>query len=306
MKILITGATGFVGKKLVSRLVEAQHSLVVISRSAKRAEDHLQLPLKYYDWNPVYEEPPALAFKGIDAVVNLLGEGIAKKRWSQAQKQAIHDSRIIGTKNLVSACHKYLNTPLAVFITASAIGYYPKKSNQILTEETGHGSDFLADVCFAWERESLHMSTCARHVTLRVGIVLGKGGGVLSKILVPFKFGLGGTMGSGKQWMSWIHVNDLVSMIEFSLNDASMNGVYNAVAPHPVTNKEFAKSLGKVIKRPAFISVPAIVLKTMMGEMSTLVLDSQNIQSKKLKNTGFKFKYSFIHDALTEVCSTEL
>ena len=302
MKILLTGATGFVGKKLVSDLVLSGHRVVLLTRDSERTKKNLLLPCDVFSWDPLAGSPPQEAFAGVEAVINLMGEGIAEKRWSAAQKKKIFESRVIGTRNLISGIEKFSVKSLSAFVSASAIGYYGSRGDEILNENSQSGQGFLADVCSAWEEETKKITKTKRTVNVRIGIVLGDGGGALSKMLPIFKLGAGGPVGSGKQVMSWIHLNDLVKILIQSLSDERISGPVNAVSPNPVSNSQFSKTLGYILGKPAFMPAPAFALKLAMGELSSIVLDSQRVYPEKLKSIGFNFDFPDLAAALSDVC----
>jgi uncharacterized protein (TIGR01777 family) len=302
MKILVTGGTGFVGRPLVRKLVENNHEVVLLSRNPEAAKSALALPLTVFKWDPEASTPPKEAYQGIEGIVHLAGESIAAGRWTEKQKKKILDSRTLSTRNLLKGAVEAGVKPKAL-VMASAIGIYGDRGNDSLSESSPQGIGFLADVCRAWEKESQYPGLeSVRKVNLRIGIVLGKDGGALQKLLPLFKLGGGGPVGNGKQWMSWIHRSDLVEMILYSLTHDNVSGAVNAVAPNPSTNAEFSKALGKAVNRPAFMPAPAIALKLAMGEMSELVLASQKVEAKKILDSGFVFKYPKIQEALDEIC----
>jgi len=302
MKILVTGGTGFVGRPLVRKLVENNHEVVLLSRNPEAAKSALALPLTVFKWDPEASTPPKEAYQGIEGIVHLAGESIAAGRWTEKQKKKILDSRTLSTRNLLKGAVEAGVKP-KVLVMASAIGIYGDRGNDSLSESSPQGIGFLADVCRAWEKESQYPGLeSVRKVNLRIGIVLGKDGGALQKLLPLFKLGGGGPVGNGKQWMSWIHRSDLVEMILYSLTHDNVSGAVNAVAPNPSTNAEFSKALGKAVNRPAFMPAPAIALKLAMGEMSELVLASQKVEAKKILDSGFVFTYPKIQEALDEIC----
>jgi len=302
MKILVTGGTGFVGRPLVRKLVENNHEVVLLSRNPEAAKSALALPLTVFKWDPEASTPPKEAYQGIEGIVHLAGESIAAGRWTEKQKTKILDSRTLSTRNLLKGAVEAGLKPKAL-VMASAIGIYGDRGNDSLSESSPQGIGFLADVCRAWEKESQYPGLeSVRKVNLRIGIVLGKDGGALQKLLPLFKLGGGGPVGNGKQWMSWIHRSDLVEMILYSLTHDNVSGAVNAVAPNPSTNAEFSKALGKAVNRPAFMPAPAIALKLAMGEMSELVLASQKVEAKKILDSGFVFTYPKIQEALDEIC----
>jgi len=301
MKILVTGGTGFVGRPLVRKLVENNHEVVLLSRNPEAAKSALALPLTVFKWDPEASTPPKEAYQGIEGIVHLAGESIAAGRWTEKQKKKILDSRTLSTRNLLKGAVEAGVKP-KVLVMASAIGIYGDRGNDSLSESSPQGIGFLADVCRAWEKESQYPGLeSVRKVNLRIGIVLGKDGGALQKLLPLFKLGGGGPVGNGKQWMSWIHRSDLVEMILYSLTHDNVSGAVNAVAPNPSTNAEFSKALGKAVNRPAFMPAPAIALKLAMGEMSELVLASQKVEAKKILDSGFVFTYPKIQVALDEI-----
>ena len=295
MNILITGGTGFVGSKLVNSL-KKKHRLVILTRnpSSRKNEDNIS----YYPWDSLTgDSVPDEALNGIEAVINLMGENLAARRWSFRQKQKLEASRITGTGHLIDS----LKRPLKVFISAGAIGIYPVNGHETITEQTPPGSGFLADLCQNWEMEVKKLQQCERTVQLRIGVVLEKGGGALKKMLFPFRLGIGGVVGNGSQVMSWIHLDDLVHLITCALENSAYTGTYNAVAPHPISNREFTNALGAALNRPTLFPVPAILLKMAMGEMSTLLLDSQKIIPQRLLEQGHSFLYPKIEDALKNI-----
>jgi uncharacterized protein len=305
MKVLVTGGTGFVGRTLVRKLVEKNHEVVLLSRNPEAAKQALPLPIQFFPWNAEVSVPPKEAFQGVEGIIHLAGESIAAGRWTEKQKKKILDSRTLSTRNLLKGAVDSGCKP-KVLVMASAIGIYGDRGDQSLSETSPQGIGFLADVCRAWERESNYPGLeSVRKVNLRIGIVLGKDGGALQKLLPIFKLGGGGPVGNGKQWMSWIHRSDLVEMILYSLTHDNVQGAVNAVAPSPSTNAEFSKALGKALKRPAFLPAPAIALKLAMGEMSELVLASQKVEAKKISDSGFVFQYPKIQEALNDICKSK-
>lgn len=300
MKVLVTGATGFVGKRIVSQLLANGDEVVVLTRNVAKAALQLGKKCEFHYW-PDTNVPPSLElFDGVQGVVNLLGEGIADKRWDDAQKKKIHDSRVFGTRALVEAI-KNLKVKPKVLVSASAVGIYGNRGSEEITEGSTLGSDFLSGVCKDWEREALK----AEHENIRValirtGVVIGKDGGALSKMLPIFKLGAGGPVGNGKQFMSWIHVDDLAGMYVEALKNDSIVGPMNGTAPYPATSKEFAQKLGKTLKRPAFAPAPAFAIKLAFGEMSTVLLDGQKVLPVKFKENKFRFHYPTLEMALKD------
>lgn len=289
--VVVTGATGFVGKRLTLELLKRGYLVRVHTRDEKRARDGLRLPVTFHE-----KLTPEL-FEGASAVFHLAGENVAGSRWSPQAKKKILESRTKATDEIIRTIRQ-TKTPPTTFISASAIGIYGDRGDKILSEESSYGQDFLAEVCRGWELSGAAFS--GRKVFLRTGIVLGHGG-ALEKMLLPFRLGAGGKLASGKQWMSWIHVDDLVSMYVYALENERMSGAYNAVAPQPVTNQAFTKTLADVLGRPALFPVPAIALKLLFGEMSTVLLGSQRVSSRKIQSEGFSFRFSGLTDALTDI-----
>ncbi len=300
MNFLVSGATGFIGKRLVTELLKEGHSVRVFGRNQSKVESCFGNAVSFAQWEPAIQAPPATAFQGIDAIIHLAGEGIADKRWSKTQKQRIYDSRILGTRHLVEAVNALPTQPQSI-VFGSAIGFYGDRKAEILSETSSGGTGFLADVCRDWELESQKLSPQIRRVNIRTGIVLGKEGGALKKLLPIFKMGMGGPVGNGEQWMSWIHIDDLVRLFIEAASNSSYQGPVNGVAPNPVTNKDFSKALGKALHRPAILPAPAIALKIAMGELSSLVLESQRVLPKVALDHQFQFRFSQVDVALDEI-----
>jgi uncharacterized protein len=277
MNVAITGAGGMIGRRLRERLEETGQTVCSIPRAAG-------------------DSALAEILASADAVVHLAGEPVAQ-RWTKSAKKRIFDSRVQGTRRLVSALATQTKRP-RVLVCASAVGYYGSRGDQILTEASSAGDDFLAGVVVGWEEaaqsaESLEI----RVVRLRFGMVLGQGG-ALAKLLPPFRFGVGGRLGSGHQWMPWIHIEDAVNLILFALSYAAIRGAVNATAPHPVTNEEFTTRLALALHRPAILPVPSFVLKLALGEMSEMLLASQRVLPTVAKSAGFRFQYQELRPAL--------
>jgi uncharacterized protein (TIGR01777 family) len=303
MNILITGATGFVGRRLCEMLHQAGHTVRALSRDSVAAKQRVPLLKEVFPWNPLQELPPLQAFEGCDAVINLAGESIAG-RWTAPKKQLIRDSRVLGTKNLVNALAQLSSRP-KVLISASAIGYYGDRGEETLTEDAAPGSDFLAQVCRDWENEALKAESLGmRVVRLRIGLVLGRGGGTLQALLPLFRVGLGGPLGSGRQWWSWIHRDDLCRLIVQILANENVSGPINATAPQPVRQKEFAQVLGRVLRRPAFLPTPAFALKIALGEFADGILASQRVLPRRAQEMGYRFQFEELEGALREILQT--
>jgi uncharacterized protein len=277
MNVAITGGSGFIGRALAERLRASGHSVTPVS---------------------VRTAPSPEAFAGCRVVVHLAGEPVAQ-RWTAAARERIRSSRVQGTRSLVDALH---HRPPEVLVSASAIGYYGSRGDEILTEDSPPASDFLGQVTAAWEQEARAAEEFGvRVVTPRIGVVLGRGGGALPVMAMPFRFGVGGRLGSGKQWTSWIHLDDLVALIEFSIGTAAIRGAVNAVAPNPVTNADFTRELASALHRPALFTVPAAALKILMGEMSQVALASQRVIPQAALRAGFPFRFTDVGGALRQI-----
>ncbi len=292
MRILLTGATGFIGCQVGKALVKDGHEVVAMVRDPARVD--LPFPAEIVSWS-------APQIPKVEAVIHLAGESIAGARWSESRKKEILNSRADTTKQLIDLLRKSEVRPLSV-ICASAVGYYGNRGDEWLSEDSAKGNGFLAEVCESWETATDAFSSVSdRLVQLRIGIVLERFGGALAEILPIFKRGLGGTLGSGKQWMSWIHLEDLVGLMLFALKDTRVTGKWNAVAPQPVTNKDFTRILAATLKCKSFFPVPALGLKLALGEMSDLLLASQRVK-EKFSSAGYLFRYSSLDAALLAIC----
>jgi uncharacterized protein (TIGR01777 family) len=274
MNISISGASGFIGRHLMKSLAQAGHSLRALSRHT----------------------PPAESLREADAIIHLAGEPVAQ-RWTAAAKQRILDSRVVGTRNLVEALAALPRRPEAL-ICASAIGYYGSRGDEVLTESSAPGSGFLPEVCVAWEREAQAAEAFGiRVVRVRTGVVLDANGGALVRMLPPFRMGLGGRLGSGRQWMSWIHLEDLAALFQFAV-ESQVRGPLNAVAPNPVTNSDFTRELAHALRRPAVFPVPEFALKMLFGEMADVLLASQRVAPAAAEAAGFRFRFPQLAPAL--------
>ncbi len=305
MKVLVTGGTGFVGTKLISALLkEGQHEVVLLSRNPQAAKQKVPGHLPIFRWDPEAGKPPLEAFQGVHGVVHLAGEGIAEKRWTKKQKERIYSSRVAGTQRLVQAISELPGAKPHTIISASAIGFYGDRGEEVLNEVSPAGSGFLADVCRDWEKAIFKPQTPeTRIAAVRIGIVLGRDGGMLKKVIPLFKTGLAGKLGNGKQYMSWIHVTDLVGLFLHVLKTSKLDGPINGTAPNPVTNSVFTSTLAKALSRPAFLPAPAFALKLALGELSALLLQSQRVLPDKALAQGFSFGFPFLDGALADVCA---
>ncbi|MGI8467177.1 MAG: TIGR01777 family oxidoreductase [Pyrinomonadaceae bacterium] len=297
MKILISGASGLVGTHLIPTLIAKGHEVIKLVRKTPKSAGEIE-------WNAEkdFSESEQLKLENFTAVIHLAGDNVASENWSAEKKRKIKESRTVGTRVLVDALSKTKNPP-KVFVSASAIGFYGDRQDEILTEDSAKGVGFFPEVCSEWETEARKVESFgARVVMPRIGIVLAKDGGALEKMLTPFKFGLGGVIGSGKQWMSWIALDDLIKIFHFALENENLRGAVNAVAPNPVTNAEFTKTLGAVLHRPTILPLPEFAIKLLFGEMGeTLLLQGCCVLPKKLRDAGFEFEFINFEDALKKV-----
>jgi uncharacterized protein (TIGR01777 family) len=296
MKVLISGGSGLVGGALTGALRADGHTVRYLVRpGGKAAPGDVQ-------WNPLSALVDVPAMEGFDAVVNLNGASIADGRWTSKRKTILRGSRVDSTRVLVDAL-SHLRQPPRVFVCASATGYYGNRGDEVLTETSGYGNDFLAMLCRAWEGEAARASSSGiRTVIARFGIVLSAEGGALSRMLTPFRFGAGGRLGSGRQWMSWIALEDAVKVLRAAIDDARWNGALNLVSPEPVRNSDFTRVLASVLHRPAICPAPAFALRLALGEMAdALLLSSQRVLPECLRQYGYAFRYENLEAALHAV-----
>jgi uncharacterized protein (TIGR01777 family) len=297
MKVVIAGGSGFLGRPLTTALLQDRHEVVVLSRGTSSS---LPPGARAVAWDPNGGVGPwAAEISTAGAVVNLAGESIAGKRWTGAQKQRIRDSRVHATRSLVAAIHGS-TVPPPVFVSGSAVGYYGPLGDEKATEEKPAGSDFLARVCEEWEQEAMRAESDGTRVArLRTGIVLGKDGGALPEMLPPFRFGVGGPVGSGRQYWPWIHRDDWIALVRWAIGTPAASGAINATAPQPVSSADFARALGRAMHRPAFMPAPGFALKLLLGEMAeALLLSGQNAVPAKALRGGFQFRYNTVDEAL--------
>jgi uncharacterized protein (TIGR01777 family) len=295
MKILLTGATGFIGKALSKALAAEGHQLVILSRRPESAE--IVPGAKAFRWNPESETPPDESWTGVEAVIHLAGEPVAGRRWTEEQKRRIRDSRVIGTRNLVKGM-KAAKIPPKVLISSSAVGFYGHRGDEQVDERSAPGTGFFPDICTAWEHEAEQAKEAGiRVVLVRIGVVLGEGG-MLEKILLPFKLGVGGMLGNGRQWFPWVHIDDMVGIFRHALHGEHIHGAINGVAPSPATNAEFTKALGAALYRPTIFPVPEFALRILMGEMANAALDSQRVFPTVTLETGYKFRHPQLQESL--------
>lgn len=295
MRVTLTGATGLVGSALIAKLRDREAEITVLSRDPKRAES--KLGVQAHRWSPTEEPAPAEALAGRDAIVHLAGEEVAQ-RWSASAKRAIRDSREIGTRNLVAGIERAEPRPAAL-VSSSAIGIYGARHEEPLDEDAPSGYGFLADTCVAWEAEAQRAAELGlRVVCVRTGVVLDAKGGALAKMLPPFRMGVGGPVAGGRQYVSWIHLNDLAGMMLTAIEQESWSGPVNGTAPNPVTNAELSKALGSALHRPAVLPVPGFALKLLYGDMAEIVTTGQRVLPAKALVLGYEFEHPQLDEAL--------
>jgi hypothetical protein len=300
MRIAISGATGFIGSHLVARLESEGVGFLVLSRNERRARGQFPGAAGVIQWDPSTGGPDGRALEGLDAVVHLAGEPIAQ-RWTRAARTAIFDSRVLATRLLADALSR-LDAPPSALISNSAIGYYGPTDDTPLEEGTAAGTDFLADLCRQWEGATARASAAGiRVIHPRVGIVLGPDGGALAMMLTPFRLGLGGPIGNGRQWMSWVHVEDVVGLILHALRTPALKGPLNATSPEPVTNRDFSKTLGRVLHRPAFLPTPVAGLRLLYGQFADVLATGQRVIPRRALDSGYRFRFPKLEPALRDV-----
>lgn len=296
VKILITGGTGFVGTQLTSRLIQDGHEVTILTRSLKGTKG-ASPGISYLEGDPTKKGPWQEAIKNHDAVINLAGASIFSK-WTEEHKKAIRESRVSTTRNIVEGIPSHREKPFTLLST-SAVGYYGFCGDEELTEESPPGNDFLARIAVEWEGEALKArNKGARVVITRFGIVMGEKGGALSQMIPLFKKYIGGPIGNGKQWFSWVHIKDLAEAFAFLLKHPEISGPVNLCAPNPVRNKDLAKALGKALHKPSFIPAPGFIIKLVLGEFGSVILEGQRVIPGRLLKSGFVFQYRSIEKAL--------
>jgi uncharacterized protein (TIGR01777 family) len=297
MNCIVSGGTGFIGRRIVEGLLRNRHSVAVWSR---KPESEKRPGVTAFRWDPLEGSPSRESLEGVNAVIHLAGEPVAQ-RWNDVVKKRIRDSRVVGTRRLVDAIARA--SPQPALVSTSAVGYYGDRGDEYLTENSGPGTGFLADVCRDWEAEANRASEFgARVAILRTGFVLGKGGGALAQILPVFRAGGGGRLGSGEQWMPWIHADDAAALFIYAL-ETGMAGVWNATSPHPVRNSEFTSELAHVLHRPAVIPVPQFALKLVFGELARHMIESARVAPEGPLKAGFAFRFSQLSAALRDITS---
>jgi uncharacterized protein len=296
VNITITGASGLIGRRLMKNLGTAGHALTVLSR---HAGTNVPPGVTVVAWDPMKGPPPEDGVRNASAVIHLAGEPVAQ-RWNADVKRRIRESRVVGTRNLVQALSKLRNTPQTL-ICASAVGYYGSRGDEVLREDSAPNHSYLAEVCTAWEQEAAAAEALGiRVVRVRTGVVLDPRGGALQRMLTPFRMGVGGKLGDGRQWMSWIHLADLGSMFQFAV-ERDVRGALNGVAPIPVTNADFTQALAATLHRPAVFPVPVFGMKLVFGEMSDILLASQRVLPAAPEAAGFKWSFPELGGALKDL-----
>jgi len=302
-KVIITGATGLIGRELVNALHQRGDEITVFTRNTSKAKSLFPQSIKLVEWDYNKPEIWQSSLEDANAIIHLAGTNLFAKRWNKKFKEDILNSREISTRNLVTAIKSCKNKP-EVFISASAIGFYGNRGDENLTESSSAGNDFLANVCKVWESEAEKVKDLGlRNVRVRTGIVLSPEDGALKQMLLPFKLFIGGPLGNGNQWMSWLHIDDMIQIYLYALDNKEISSAINAVAPNPLRMKEFAKTLGKILKRPSIFPVPKFILRLVVGDAASVVTASQKVSADKLLKAGYKFKFTKLSDALQNLLS---
>lgn len=305
MRVFITGGTGLVGKRLIRRLRERDDSVVLLTRRPAAARESFGESCTVVEGDPTQEGRWMEAVANCDAVINLAGENLFAKRWNEDFKKRMYESRVKGTEHVVKALARAPKTAggeAKVLVSASAIGYYGPHGDEEVTEDSPAGSDYLAKLCVDWEAAAKAGEAQGLRVALvRVGVVLDREGGALAQMLTPFKLGMGGPVGSGKQWMSWVHHEDLVGLLLLPLGNRDLCGPFNGTAPQPVTNKDFGKALGRTLGRPAFMPTPGFMLRLMLGEVAEVITNGVRVLPKRGQAAGYSFKFPDIDGALRDI-----
>jgi uncharacterized protein (TIGR01777 family) len=305
MRVFVTGGTGLVGSRVIAQLQARGDQPVVLTRRPAAAREKFGADSQVVEGDPMQPGPWQEAVADCEGVINLAGENIFNRRWNRAFLALLYDSRIMTTLNVVQALRRQPTRSDGagkVLVNASAIGYYGPHGDEELTERSPPADDFMANLCVEWEKAALGAQAAGiRTVLVRVGIVLDRAGGALAKLLTPFKLGLGGPVGNGKQWMSWIHHEDLAGLFLFGLDHSSVSGPLNGTAPNPVTNRAFGKALGKALGRPAFLPTPALALRVMLGKVASVISTGQRVVPEAALRARYAFRYPTIDEALTNI-----
>jgi hypothetical protein len=296
MRAVITGATGFIGRQLVKRIEQP----CVLSRNAHAARAQLGVE-EVYSWDPMAGPPPEAPFAGASAVFHLAGDSIAQGRWTKAKKARIRESRIVGTRHLVQRLEAMPDRP-PTLVSTSAVGFYGCQGDTELDESSVPIPDFLTEVCDGWEAEARRLERWKVRVVLpRLGIVLGRGGGALASMLTPFKLGVGGRIGNGRQWMPWVHVDDVIGILLWAASNEALSGPINVTAPRPVTNREFTTALAKALRRPALLPAPRLGLRLILGEFANFLTCSQRVIPKRALEAGYEFRFPELEGCLADI-----
>jgi uncharacterized protein (TIGR01777 family) len=305
MRVFVTGATGLVGRRIVRRLHTRGDQIVILTRRASHAGQLFGNHVAVVEGDPMRPGDWMKALDDCDAVIHLAGENVFARRWNTDFKKQLRDSRILSTQHVVEALRRRplrADGQAKVLVNASAIGYYGPRDEEELTEDSAPGSDFLAQLCIEWEQAARAAESAGVRVAwVRVGVVLDKEGGALAKLLTPFRLFAGGPVASGRQWMSWIHYADLVSLFLLAIDNAQARGALNGTAPNPVPNREFSKALGRALHRPSFVWTPALALRVALGEVATLVATGQRVLPKRALELGYSFQYPRLNGALAQI-----
>lgn len=301
MKVIITGGTGLIGQALTASLTADNHEIIILSRNPDAFSDALPKGTSLQQWDAKSAEGWGHLVDGADAIINLAGAGIADERWSKKRKASIVDSRVNAGQAIVAAVRAASKKP-GVIVQASAVGYYGAQRNAILTETAPAGNDFPAEVSKQWEPSTAEIDMMGvRRIIARFGVVLSNDGGALPRMVKPIRMGVGGRIGSGDQWLSWIHTDDVVRVLRFLMSDPNATGVYNITAPAPVSNATFVHTVGNIINRPTLLPVPAFAMKALFGEMAHVLLTGQNVVPARLNDAGFQFRFPHIDNALRDL-----
>ena len=301
MRVIITGGSGFIGSKLTEKFITLGHEIIILSRNPSNTRLSISQEIKFERWDGSTAQGWGNLVNQNTAIINLAGENLSTGRWSSLRKKKIIDSRVNAGKAIVNAIQLAEEKP-KVLIQASAVGYYGVHQDEQIEESQPAGNDFLSDVCTKWEASTSEVEEYGiRRVILRTGLVLDAEKGALPRLALPFKFFVGGKIGSGKQYIPWIHIQDEIQAINFLLKEETAHGAYNLCAPNPVNNAEFAKTLGKIMERPSIFPVPPIAMKILFGEMSTVILEGQRAIPDRLQEAGFEFNFPILEDALKNI-----
>lgn len=300
-KVILTGATGLIGSNLIKDLLKSNYNVIAIVRDINKSKDRFPSKVELIQWDFKSKNINLEILENSSSIIHLAGAGVFSKRWNESFKNEIYSSRVDSTKLLVEIISK-LNQKPESFVVASGVGYYGNRGNELLTEDSVAGNDFLAKVCVDWESAASKVNDLGiRWASIRTGIVLSKQDGALKKMLPPFKLFIGGPLGSGGQYFPWIHIKDIVGIYQFTIENSKCFGPLNAAAPQTITMKEFSKVLGKVLNRPSFFPVPEFILKIVLGESASDIVSSQRISSEKIIQKGYSYKFPNLNDALYDL-----